>query len=191
MTSPPKRRARSTATRLLPTAVGPRTMTRTGASGSNFDEDPDREERDEDEEGEELAPFHGASPSFSRLRTREDSCSGPSVRLTTRTSAARISSMLRSMDLRQSSPTMFALTRSRDLSSRRPSGLSSALRKAGSRRSRTSSRAFPIMLHATGPPSFEMYLKTKAHRALHRPRMRSMPASERSPASLAVFGFGP
>src|SRR5512137_1408003 len=94
-TSPPKRRARSTATRLLPTAVGPRTTTRTGASGSNSDQDPDDEEGDEDEEREELAASaHRASPAFSRPRTRAASCSAPSVFLTTRTSAARISSML-------------------------------------------------------------------------------------------------
>src|SRR5512135_1132281 len=159
MISPPKRRASSTAARLLPTAVGPRTMTRAGASGSNFDEDPDGEKRDEDEEGEELAPLHEASPTFSRLRTTADSCSGPRVLLTTRTSAARTSSMLRSMDRRQSSPAMLALTRRGDLSSRRPSGLSSAARKTGSRWGRTSSTALPTRLKATGPTSFEMYLK--------------------------------
>jgi hypothetical protein len=76
MTSPPKRRARSTATRLLPTAVGPRTMTRAEASGSKADQDRDGEYRSEDEEGEELAPFHAASPTFSRLRTSAASWSG-------------------------------------------------------------------------------------------------------------------
>src|SRR4030042_4971895 len=94
MTSPPQRRAKSTATRLLPTAVGPRTMTMPLLSGSNFDQYPDREDRGEKQEGEELAPLQGASPTLSSPLTSADSWAGPRARLTARTSATRTSSML-------------------------------------------------------------------------------------------------
>jgi hypothetical protein len=99
--------------------------------------------------------------------------------------------MLRSMLRRHSSPTILALTLRSDLSSKRPSGLSSAVWKAGSSRPRISSRAFPMRGNATGPTSFETYLKIKAHLALKRPKSLSMPARDRSAPSLAVFGLWP
>src|SRR4030067_1676738 len=120
MTSPPKRRARSTATRLLPTAVGPRTMTMPLLSGSNFDQYPDREDRGEKKESEELTPLQGASPTLSRLLTSADSWAWPRVRLTARTSATRTSSLLPRRLRRRLSPTMLAFTLSRDLISSRP-----------------------------------------------------------------------
>src|SRR4030065_176810 len=157
MISPPHLLARYTPAALLPTPVGPRMMTRRRLLSSNFDQEPDGEQCQEEEDGQGLFPGQFGSLILSRLLTTPASCALPSVFLTARTSADRISLRTRMNCLLDSSVNRFRLIRGKGLNSTRPSARSSRPWKGGARRNRISSSDFSRTLRPTGPISLEMY----------------------------------